>query len=229
MINASRRPPLSDRAPPAKRWKRPAPMQTAPSRPPCSAHRVCRRLFRQVRDMDKPALDLVLAAQTVQQAIHDMVAHIGAGGLRNGGRNAGLAHRTDHRFNRQSAEIGRRTAGDDRLIHRLLPLIVGDTRVVDVDRHPFNRDVGTAAGPPIASTITGCTSSIAALSASNAAPNTHGSWRATMRVPTSSISLSCFTTSRGVEALAAKRLKAGNQYFCILTPTGTSGNTAGTR
>jgi hypothetical protein len=46
----------------------------------------------------------------------------------------------DHRLDRQRAEVGRRAVLPDRLVDRLVALVVGDAPVVDVDRDPLRAD-----------------------------------------------------------------------------------------
>ena len=55
-------------------------------------------------------------------------------------------HRLQHRLDRQAGEIRGRAAGDDGHVDRLRAGVVRDARVVDVDRHPLQRERGAAAG-----------------------------------------------------------------------------------
>ena len=57
-----------------------------------------------------------------------------------------LAQRANDRFDRQRTEAGRRAISYDRLIDRLLAFIVGDPRIIDIDRYTFDGNIDTAAG-----------------------------------------------------------------------------------
>lgn len=98
--------------------------------------------------MDKTASHLSLTLQPVQQAVHDVVADEGAGGLRHRGRDPAIAQRADDRFDRQGAEPRRWPAVDDRRVDGLLAFVIGDTRIIDVDRHTFDADIDPTAGLP---------------------------------------------------------------------------------
>lgn len=96
--------------------------------------------------MDKTALLSAFSLQLMQQTIHYVIADEGARGLRHRGRDPLLAQRADDRFDRQRTEAGRRAISDDRLIDRLLAFIVGDPRIIDIDRYTFDGNIDTAAG-----------------------------------------------------------------------------------
>ena len=96
--------------------------------------------------MDKPAPHLILSLQLVQQTVHDVIADEGAGSLRHRGRDPAIAQRADDRFDRQGAEPRGRPAVDDRRVDGLLAFVIGDTRIIDVNRHTFDADIDPAAG-----------------------------------------------------------------------------------
>ena len=96
--------------------------------------------------MDIPAPYLILPLQLVQQTVHDVIADEGAGSLRHRGRDPAIAQRADDRFDRQGAEPRGRPAVDDRRVDGLLAFVIGDTRIIDVNRHTFDADIDPAAG-----------------------------------------------------------------------------------
>ena len=72
--------------------------------------------------------------QRMLQAVKHLVTHKRPRRLRHRGRNTGLTQRLDPALDRQRREIRRRAAIHYRDINRLSAQIVGNTRIVNVDR-----------------------------------------------------------------------------------------------
>ncbi len=106
---------------------------------------VGRRLFRQIRIWIKPP-SARFSLQLMQQTIHHVIADEGARGLRRRGRDPCW------RSALTIALIGsvlKQAAGPLATIGssiRLLAFIVGDPRIIDIDRYTFDGDIDTAAG-----------------------------------------------------------------------------------
>src|SRR6185437_11155499 len=108
-----------------------------------------RGLLGQVWDVQEAAsvVHLVRLGH-IHGGVEDVVADEGAGAVRYRRRQTGLAHLGDARLDRQGREIGRRAFAHHRPVDRLLAVVVADARVLDVDRHPLEAELGAAARLP---------------------------------------------------------------------------------
>src|SRR5918993_2981149 len=76
----------------------------------------------------------------VQHLVHDVIADVSAGGIREHRWHSRSLHRGDHRLDRQRAEVGRWAVLTDGLVDRLVAVVVGDAAVVDVDGDSLGAD-----------------------------------------------------------------------------------------
>lgn len=99
------------------------------------------RLFRQPRHMNKAATDF-LPTKFVHQAVENMITDKGSRGLRHTGRQATLLQRSHDSLNWQRGPISDGARAGDHRIDRLLPRVIRNPCVIEVERHALGRDVG---------------------------------------------------------------------------------------
>ena len=100
-----------------------------------------------VRHMDEAAPDVgVLPVDEVQQGVHQVVAHIGACSVGQGGGDACVLDVLHHGLHGQRSEIGGLAVLLDGHVDGLITGVVGDAAVHQVDGHLFRGDGGAAAG-----------------------------------------------------------------------------------
>ena len=97
--------------------------------------------------MDKSGPDAGVALLAhVEDVVHDAVAHVGAGGEGEVAGKTRLLHVLHHGLHRQGGKVGRRTVRLQRLVQGLLPVVVGNAGVHEVDGHLLHADAGAASG-----------------------------------------------------------------------------------
>ena len=97
--------------------------------------------------MDEAGADMgILGGRQVQHVVHHAVAHIGARRVGDMARDAVVAHVLDHGLDGQGGEVGGRSVGLEGLIHGLLPGVVGDTGLRQIDADALDGHAGPAAG-----------------------------------------------------------------------------------
>ena len=102
-------------------------------------------LFRRVGHVDESGAGRG-AGGRVQHAVHEVVAHEGARGIRQRCGQASVANGGDHGFDRQRREICCGSILDDGRARGLVTRVVWNRRVVDIDSHALRRELGAASG-----------------------------------------------------------------------------------
>ena len=105
-----------------------------------------RHLGRGVGDMDEPAADgREFLLYVVEDAVHHVVADISSGGVGKHRRITGLLDGLYHGFHRKIREISRISIGKNRLVDGLVPFVVWDSGIGDVDGNTFRGHAEPAA------------------------------------------------------------------------------------
>ena len=99
-----------------------------------------------IRDMEEASPDMGVAeGQVVEHAIHEVVAYEGACGIGHAGRDAGGPDLLRHGLDGQGRKVSRGAVGANRPVYGLVPFVVRDPGVVDIDGYPLR---GQAMAPP---------------------------------------------------------------------------------